>query len=256
MNAFTPGDPPFLTVIVPTFNNHDQLRNMLNSLMEQTGTDHGAYFKVYVVDNSEQKGHVKSAMTPHPMYEVLEPGENLGWEGGLTYALKHVPSTPLVMFANDDLQFVPGNKDWLWNMVETLVKYPDVAAVGPMSNFVMGHQHFGSGLPPGVPFSTNLLIGFCVLMRREALNEIGGVTLGLPGGDDFDYSLRFLAKGYRMAIQTNSYVHHWGCQTGNRVHPGYWNSAAMNSAVREELIRRHGFVSYFKTVWYTPEPLV
>lgn len=246
---------PMITVICPSFNNPEQLRHMLNTFLEHTGNDHGEYFKIVVVDNSEQKGLLRNHLSPHPLYEILEPGENLGWEGGLDFALKHTPRTPLVMFANDDLHFVPGDPDWLWKMVSTLAEYPKVAAVGPMSNFVMGYQNFQAGLSPSVPLSTNLLIGFCVLMKRDALDDIGGITLGLPGGDDFDYSLRFLAKGYKMAIQTNSYVHHHGCQTGNRVHPGWWNSNDMIAEVRDELIRRHGFINYFQTLAFTPTPL-
>ena len=255
MSPLVPGDHLFITVIVPTFDNHEQVRQMINSFLEQTGNDHGPYFRLVIIDNSDKKGHLRSSMSPHPLYEILEPGENLGWEGGLSYGLAHTPTTPLVMFANDDIHIVPGHKDWLWKMVETLVKYPDVAAVGPMSNFVMGYQNMVNGTPPAGAMSTNLLIGFCVLMRREALDDIGGVVTGLPGGDDFDYSLRYLAKGYRLAIQTDSYVHHWGCQTGARVHPGYWNSDEMICAVREELIRRHGFINFHKTVVFTPSPL-
>lgn len=246
---------PMLTVYVPTFNNPDQLHHMLNSFLEQTGNDHGQYFKIVVIDNSEQKGLLTNGLSAHPLVTILEPGENLGWEGGLKYGLDHTERTPLVMFANDDIHIVPGNKDWLWRMVATLAEHENVAAVGPMSNFVMGYQDFRSGLPPSGAISTNLLIGFCVLMKRDALDAIGGVKVGLPGGDDFDYSLSFLAKGYKMALQTDSYVHHWGCQTGNRVHPGYWNSAEMISEVREELIRRHGFISYFRTLAFKPEPL-
>ena len=111
-------------------------------------------------------------------------------------------------------------------------------------------------LPPSGPWSTNLLIGFCVLMKRDALDDIGGITMGLPGGDDFDYSLRFLDKGYTLAIQTDSYVHHHGCQTGNRLFPGHWNSPQMINDVREELIRRHGFIGFHKTIQFTPAPLV
>ena len=246
---------PMLTVLVPSFNNPQQLRQMLNSFLEHTGTDHGEYFRIVVIDNSEEKGLCRNGLSEHPLVTILEPGENLGWEGGLKYGLEHTERTPLVMFANDDIHIVPGNKDWLWRMVSTLAQHEKVAAVGPMSNFVMGYQSMTSGVPPAGALSTNLLIGFCVLMKRDALDAIGGVKVGLPGGDDFDYSLSFLAKGYKMALQTDSYVHHHGCQTGNRVHPGWWNSADMISGVREELIRRHGFIEYFRTLSFALEPL-
>ena len=266
--------PPWIpetTAIIPTCDNYDQLRFCLSSLLMHT---QGVPFEptswdglrtmpplfAVVVNNGVPSGITRN-LSAHPFYQVAEAGGNKGWEGGLALGLAVEPKSPLVLLCNDDIHVPPGDMTWLGKMVQTLRDHPDVAAVGPKSNFVMHHQHIhacgadGRLLPP-VVLETKLLIGFCVLVRRDALESVGGVTQGLPGGDDFDLSLRLTAAGWRLAIQGDVYVHHWGCQTGARLFPQRWNSREMIEDTRDEIIRRHRLRPYLAMMNFKPVPLV
>ena len=239
---------PLITVIVPTCDNGVLLNHMVSSFITHTDSADSPY-RILLVNNGS-KGGVTEGL--HPSYSVIEADGNKGWEGGLKLGLANTES-PLVMFANDDIHIVPGDVRWLSKMAETLLKGRDkkVAAVGPMSNFVMGSQNIHSGLDQEV-YSTNLLIGFCLMVRRDALDEVGGVSEGLPGGDDFDLSIRLVKAGWKLAIQGDVYVHHWGSVTGNRLEGSKWNSKEMIRDVRNAVIRRNGFKSYLGTMHGRP----
>ena len=54
----------------------------------------------------------------------------------------------------------------------------------------------------------------------------------LPGGDDFDVSIRLRNAGYKLLIDPQSFLVHYGFKTGQRVHGGPdirggWNSPKM-----------------------------
>jgi GT2 family glycosyltransferase len=238
-------------IIIPTYNNLEQLHSCMNSMLQYSGLDpKRPFFRIIVVNNGPE-GQLTRAISGHELITVIDAKKNAGWEGGLVLGLEQ-STAPLVLFANDDIQIVPGNPHWLTGMAALLHKNPDVAAVGPTSNFVMGSQHFGYMLDENK--EVGFLIGFCMLIRRDLLNECGGVAQNLPGGDDLDLSIRFKQKGYRMAIDHTSFVFHWGCQTGTRVYPGHWNSRQMMEDTRKVLITRHKFRPYM-SIFDNPKTL-
>lgn len=78
------------------------------------------------------------------------------------------------------------------------------------------------------------LIGFCLLIPRRVVREVGLLDEGFgPGGfEDYDYCLRVRLAGYELAIAEDVYVHHFGgrgyvnmrydaLREGNREH--YWS---------------------------------
>jgi hypothetical protein len=180
--------------------------------------------------------------------EILEPGNNLGWEGGLKLGLKYIPKdVEYVMFCNDDVFLPYSSKFWLHDMLQWF-KNPAVGAVGPTTNVVMGAQNIFNAI--NIPaFTTDLLIGFCMLLRRSALEKAGGIDDTLPGGDDFDLSIRLVDAGYKLICDRNIFLFHHGFKTGERLHGnamvgGGWNSYEMQQAVNTALIKKHGFARW------------
>jgi hypothetical protein len=120
-----------------------------------------------------------------------------------------------------------------------------VGAVGPSSNVVMGMQNTFA-YPMLNKFTTTFLIGFFMILRRSALDEVGGVDDTLPGGDDLDISIRLRDKGYKLICNRDVFIYHHGFKTGNRLHGtpdigGGWNSYEMYEATNTALIKKHGF---------------
>jgi SAM-dependent methyltransferase len=203
-------------------------------------------FHVTVINN----GHPDSCdwIGEHPRITVLQPGENLGWEGGLKLGLEKT-SAPFVVFYNDDTHVPVSSRLWLHQLIQHF-KDPTVGAVGPSSNVVMGLQNIFIDLPAH-QFPTKFLIFFCAMLRRSAIEEAGGIDTSLPGGDDLDLSIRLRDKGYKLIVDRDVFIFHHGFKTGTRLHgdantPGGWNSIEMTERTDHALIRKHGFRKWYE----------
>jgi SAM-dependent methyltransferase len=134
---------------------------------------------------------------------------------------------------------------------------PTVGAVGPSSNVVAGWQNMRHrGLPALV--SVKYLIGFCCLIRRELLDEIGGLDESLPGGDDLDWSIEIRKRGFKLVARRDVFVYHHGFVTGHKVRGGPdayngWNSPKMTEDTNLAIIRKHGFKAFVETTRNQPE---
>lgn len=237
MKADTP-----VTIIIPTWNNQEYLHPCLTGLLHNRATP--GLYRVIVVNN----GHEHSCdWIQDPLFTVINAGDNLGWEGGLKLGLQHTTSE-FICFLNDDIHIPPISRFWLNRMLQHF-NDPKVAAVGPSSNVVMGFQNIFTQTPATL-FNVKFLIGFCFLVRRAALEEVGGIDDTLPGGDDFDMSIRLRKAGYKLVVDKNTFVFHHGFKTGTRVHgdhnrPNGWNSYEFKEKTDHALIRKHGFSQWW-----------
>lgn len=221
-------------VIVPTFQNPYWLKRCLRAFAEAKMPELG---KVIVVDNGGDY-HASNHFTVGLDVMVLNPGSNLGWTGGLHEGLKHSDS-PFVMFMNDDAEF-----ERMPDRLKLLLQHfndEKVAAVGPATGTAMGRQSVEG---PDVE-QTHVLVGFCVLLRRDVLDAVGGVLLDWDLGDDIDLCIRLRKAGWKMHIDRRVFVYHHAFKTGVRVFgqprkEGGWNSIEMVSATTQRLILKHG----------------
>lgn len=227
-----------LDVIIPTFNNPQYLGPCVESFLRSRP---GWPLRLIIANN----GHPQS-MDPFreiPGIEVVDCPKNLGWEGGLKAGLER-SSSEFVVFSNDDIFIPRSSAYWARNLLAPM-KSPRVGAVGPSSNIVMGPQNIFAGVSAYTCF-VPFLIGFFVLMRREALDRVGGIDDTLPGGDDLDLSIRLRQAGYSLVARLDTFIFHHGFITGVRVHGGAektggWNSTDMQERTDNALIVKHGF---------------
>lgn len=239
-----------ISILIPTFNNNEYLIPCLASILSPLATED--LFHVYVINNGDAR-HMEQ-IPSHPRITVLQQDRNLGWEGGLKKGLE-ASSEEFVVFMNDDT-FVPmPSVLWLNHLVNHFGS-PDVAMVGPSSNCVMGVQNIFAQTPMDV-FDVNFLIGFCVMLRRKALEEVGGVDDTLPGGDDLDLSIRLRKRGYRLVCDKNVFIYHHGFKTGERVEgpptvAGGWNSVQKIERTNGALIMKHGLRSFMECMNQVP----
>jgi GT2 family glycosyltransferase len=220
-----------VTVAIPTWNNPHQLRGTILSLVHNTDFTG----RIIVVNNGQDSYESAQGVIPYDL-DWVDAGENLGWIGGINEALS-MTDTELFCMLNDDVVF-PWDKSW-WDRLVAWFNKVDIGGVGPASNYVAGWQsiHRHSEHPI---LSVEYLIGFCAMYRTEHLEDMGGLDASLPGGDDLDLSIRMKDRGKYLVADRRSYLHHYGSQTGNRVHAGYWDSQLHQADTYNAIIRKHG----------------
>jgi len=235
-----------LHIVIPTWNNPQYLDPCVMSIVKTGILNDGA--RLLIVNNGKQP--IKEQWGGVKGIEVLEPGENLGWERGLDYALKK-SDAKFVCFQNDDT-FLPSSSCRFYQRLLTSFMDRNVAAVGPATTTASGLQTIYHPSAPMTRTEVNWLIFFTVMIKRDELDAIGGVDTVLPGGDDFDMSIRFRKAGKKLVIDPGAFIIHHGFKTGTRVYgDGYagvangWNSPQMIERTQFALIRKHGFKTFY-----------
>ena len=238
---------PLVTVIIPTFNGVDLVRGAVTSLLRNQATKN--LMEILVINNG---GHPNSCDSLKGIkgVRVIDFEKNKGWEGGIMRGMENSKSE-FVVFFNDDAMIPASSKFWLNTLLQHM-RDPQVAAVGPSSNVVMGLQNIFNDIPIQI-FESKFIIGFCVLMRRSAFEEIGGMDMDLPGGDDFDWSIRLRDKGYKIIVDRTVFVYHHGFKTGERVYGkpsdyNGWNSYERTEKTNLALIKKHGLKKWYDTM--------
>jgi GT2 family glycosyltransferase len=142
-------------------------------------------------------------------------------------------SAEYVVLLNSDTIVTQG---WLDRLVACAESGPRIGLVGPLSNTASWQSipelescgdWAGNPLPPGTTLdemgqlvgrysarlypSIPFLNGFCLLIRREVIDEIGYFdeeTFGAGYGEEDDYTLRARKAGWTLAIADDAYVYH------------------------------------------------
>lgn len=218
INRNLTNDSPLLSIIIPTFNGFNNLKECLWSIFRNTD----APYEIFVIDNmkdSESGEYVSNIDKIH----LIRNQENVGSTVARNQALPQAQGKYIV-FLDDD---VIVTRHWDKKFLEYFEKVSQVGMIGARSNWASGPQ-----LVTTCPYSNLLelerfsqdfnkhekgligsprLVSFCMMMRKEVLNVIGAMDerFNIFYEDD-DYSLRaFLAK-LNPAVAKNIYVHHTG----------------------------------------------
>ncbi|QJC51402.1 glycosyltransferase family 2 protein [Paenibacillus albicereus] len=216
---------PGTSIIIPTFNKRGYLEACLDSILAHTPEP----YEIIVVDNGSSDGTAemlerRAAELGFGRLRWRRMGLNAGFAAAVNRGLMMARGEKLLLLNNDTL-VAPR---WLDNLTACLEGVPDAGIVGPVTNFISGEQRIDvpyRTIPamkawaasfnepdPGRWRETARLTGFCMLMRRGLLGEIGYFDEGYEVGnyEDDDFSLRARLAGYRLAIAGDAFIHHYG----------------------------------------------
>lgn len=220
----------FASVVILTYNSSGTILNCLNSVAANL-REHD---EVIVVDNASRDNTaqmVKKFIKNRKQFRFIENKENLGFSAGTNVGIR-ASVNPFIVLLNPDTVVT---RNWLENLTVHFDSF-DIAAVGPLSNYVAGRQRmdlyakekFTLKEKPdyiaakyyqwykGLSVETKLLIGFCMAIRRDVINRLGMLDEELfLGNDDLDLSWRFRLAGMKLRVAADTYIYHEGQHSFN-----------------------------------------
>jgi len=216
-----------IDVVVPIFNAAALLRRCLASLDRHTSPEQA---QILLIDDASPDPAIETLLADWQARSPLGPKllrnvENLGFVGTVNRAFGCTFGDVLLL--NADTEVTPG---WLDRMAAALASDPRIATVTPFSNNaeICSWPQFCQASP--VPVDAEAIaatfadgtarypdlptaVGFCMLIRRAALNALGDfdrATFGRGYGEENDFCMRAAAHGWRNVLADDCYVVHAG----------------------------------------------
>jgi len=216
------------SIIVPCFDQLEYTRHCLAALFRHTRTP----WELVAVDNGSTDGtaeYLRGVRDAAPVrVEVLTNPANCGFPAACNQGLRAARGDYLVLLNNDAVV----TDGWLDQLAALADSAPTIGLAGPMTNYAPPPQ-----LVPGVPYAdlegmhrfaarwraehrgrwltAAKLSGFCLLLKRRALEAVGGLDerFGLGFFDDDDLAVRARQAGLELAVACDLFVHHFGSRT-------------------------------------------
>jgi GT2 family glycosyltransferase/tetratricopeptide (TPR) repeat protein len=222
-------DGELASIIVPCHNQLEYTRLCLESVLRHTRPP----YELVLVDNASTDGtpaYLRELRArPGPTrVEVVRNDQNLGFPAGCNQGLRQARGRYLILLNNDTV-VTPG---WLDGLVACATRGgPQAGLVGAVTNASRPPQEVRAGYADlsgldafaarrrqqfaGQALAVERLTGFCLLLRREALDEVGGLDEGYGLGffDDDDLSVRARRAGFTLLVAQDVYIHHFGNRT-------------------------------------------
>ncbi len=199
---------------MPLYNVEGFLAGALHSLQRQTMED----FELVAVNDGSTDRTVSvlmDAASRDPRIQVHNMAKNSGIVASLNFGLAFCNSAFIARMDGDDL----AEPDRLEKQLKFLESHPEISLVSSATMSIDEHDHV-LGISP-VPTSeaaitrTMLLSTPCMhvwLARRELYDCLHGYR-AIPGAEDFDFVLRAVTAGFRIANLPE-------CLTRMRIHSG------------------------------------
>lgn len=210
-------------LIVPVYNGLSYVQECLHSILDYT--ESGTYRLIIVDDASDSRTqeYLRRIAADHPQQITLHRNlENLGFVKSCNLGIA-LGNAPFVVLVNSDVIVTPG---WLERLVACAERDPSIAAVNPFTNHA---SQINLPLAPGANFfgmdeylqrhgltaaAADVVtgVGFCLLLRRSALEQVGvfDEIYGRGYCEESDLCMRLTTHGYRTVVAGDMYVYHKG----------------------------------------------
>ncbi|KAI9132435.1 glycosyltransferase family 2 protein [Acaryochloris sp. CCMEE 5410] len=210
INIATPETLPFVSVIIPVFNDSERLFHCLQALENQTYS--GNTYEVIVVDNASDD-EVSGVVDPFPHASmILEPqrGSYAARNTGIAIAKGNI-------LAFTDADCIPA-PDWIEKGVQSLHNTPNCGLVAGRIEF--SYQN------PQQPNAIELCDSVLYLQQdlylkhakfgatanvftyKAVFDNVGLFDQTLKSGGDYEWGQRVFKAGYPQVYSAEAYVHH------------------------------------------------
>jgi GT2 family glycosyltransferase/glycosyltransferase involved in cell wall biosynthesis len=219
----SPRTAPSVDVVIPVHNEWHVLRPCLESVDAFTEYPNA---RVVILDDGSDafvRARIDAwAADAHRLpVEVKRNEEALGFVQNANRGFRET-NGDMVALLNSDTLVTPA---WLCRLVDAISTDPRIACVMPMSNqcsfhsleVPMGWNVFQYSADLGrrmkrTCFDAVTVGGFCLLIRREALEDVGHYdeAFGRGYGEESDWCMRARSRGWRVTGTEDTFVYHRG----------------------------------------------
>ncbi|WP_126455315.1 glycosyltransferase family 2 protein [Sulfuriflexus mobilis] len=223
-----------VSIIIVNYNAGEFLRDCVDSLLNCP-----LEIEIIVVDNASTDSSL-DALPGLPCVQIIKNPTNVGFAAACNSGA-HVAAAPFLLFLNPDCLVKPG---MLVKLLESMRVDDRVGMVGgllvnsdgteqaggrravptPWRSFVraFGLYHLESRWPrlffdfhlhkqplPDQPIEVEAISGACMLIKREAMNDVGPWDEGyFLHVEDLDWCMRFRRKGWKIMFVPSAQITH------------------------------------------------
>lgn len=210
------------SIVIVTHNEFAYTRGCLASIRYFTDEP----YELIVVDNGSTDG-TPQQLAQEPDIRLIANAENLGFPAAANQGIRCARGNQVLLLNNDTLV----TTGWLQRLLDCLHSDASVGLVGPVSNAVSGEQQVAVSYSrlesldgfawdwakrhSGHFVATDRLVGFCLLIARDVIEQVGLLDerFGIGNFEDDDYCRRARSAGFVAMIASDAYVHHFGSVT-------------------------------------------
>jgi O-antigen biosynthesis protein len=243
------------SIVILTYNNLEYNKLCIESIRKYTPKE---TYEIIVVDNNSTDGTAEWLKQQKDIKLILNK-KNVGFPKGCNQGIKASGKGNDILLLNNDIIVTP---NWLENMHLCLYSDNLIGAVGAVSNSCSYYQAIPveyNNIDEMLRFADNFnksdaskweqrvkLVGFCMLIKRTVMNEIGLLDERFTPGnfEDDDLSFRIQAAGYKLMLCKDTFIHHFGSTSFKKDAEAYNELLLANSKKFEE---KWGFNSSYST---------
>ncbi|MBI2756644.1 MAG: glycosyltransferase family 2 protein [Chloroflexi bacterium] len=268
--------PPDLSVVVLNYNTRHHLRRCLDSIRAEgstslSGAPASLAAELWVVDNRSRDGSAEMVAREYPWANLVRSPRNGGFAHGNNQALRQVRGRA-VLLLNPDTELEPGAFEALLRLLKA---HPEAGAIGPrllrddgtihracrrafprpevalfqlsgLSQRFAASPLFGrynlTNLPDDAPAEVDAICGACMLVRREAMDQVGLLDERFfMYAEDIDWCWRLKQAGWTVRYEPSIVVRHQhgAAGSGRRLATTYHFYHAMDLFYRKHYARSY-----------------
>ncbi|MBZ0182679.1 MAG: TDP-N-acetylfucosamine:lipid II N-acetylfucosaminyltransferase [Melioribacteraceae bacterium] len=214
-------------ILIPIYNAYDYAKKCIESVVNYTKEDH----HIYLLDDASTDTRIfpmlKSFEEKFSNIKVLASKSNLGFIENMNRGFSISQNDVIIL--NSDTEVT---ENWVEKLDMCANSNDAIGIVSPLSNnaTILSVPEFNSTniLPEGITVNKfakivekcsfksypeiPTAVGFCMLIKRKVLNEVGffDKAFGLGYGEENDLCERSKSVGYKIVCCDDTYIHHYG----------------------------------------------
>lgn len=227
---------PDVSVVIVSWNVCELLRACLQAIVRGRKM---LDLEIIVVDSGSTDASAAMVRQAFPWVKLVTCDENVGFPKGNNLGITRASGRHILLL-NPDTEVQAGA---LSTMADYLEKHPDVGVVGPQllnpdgsvqssrrrfptlatafleSTWLQDiapkavlHRYYALDLPDGEPAEVDWLTGACLMVRRQVVDEVGGLDEAyFMYSEELDWCRRIKAAGWRVVyVPAAQVLHHVG----------------------------------------------